>query len=95
MLWPRPGLGPLSSGPPGPDRGARTGERAGPGVSRALLRVLGKDGSLIDGKEESYERDPGGVPFVFNKEVSRTFSKVLETCPECRNVFRHSGQGPA
>ena len=26
-----------------------------------------------DGKEESYERNPGGVPFVLNQKFFRTF----------------------
>ena len=53
-------------------------------------------GDFIDGKEESYERDPGRVPFVFNKKVFRTFKKVLKTCSACRkDVFdRLAAGGP-
>ena len=35
--------------------------------------------NCIDGKEESYERNPGGVPFVFNPKFSERFN-VLKTC---------------
>ena len=34
--------------------------------------------NCIDGKEESYERNPGGVPFVFNPKFSERFN-VLKT----------------
>ena len=30
------------------------------------------------GKEDSYERNPSGVSFVFNHRIFRTFMKVLK-----------------
>ena len=54
----------------------------GPGLSRETERPAVKNGGLrvskngknsINGKEESYERNPGRVPFVFNQKFSERF----------------------
>ena len=38
---------------------------------------------LWDGKENSYERSPGGVPFVLNHKFS-----ALETCGKLASAYR-------
>jgi len=47
--------------------------RQGPRYA-ALAGTIQKSIAMLDaGKEESYERNPGGVSFVFNHEVFKTF----------------------
>ena len=41
--------------------------------SRRALRVSKTVKTIPDGKEESYERNPGRVPFVFNQKFSELF----------------------
>ena len=50
------------------------------------LRVSKNSKNSINGKEESYERNPGRVPFVFNRKFSELF-KGLKTCSDWRKHF--------
>ena len=43
-----------------------------------LFRLSKSGLSFAFGKEDSYERNPSGVSFVFNYRIFRTFIKVLK-----------------
>ncbi len=55
-------------------------------------RVSKNGKNSINGKEESYERNPGRVPFVFNQKFSELL-KVLKTCSGWRKYFFASLRG--
>ncbi len=42
--------------------------------------------ALDYGKEDGYERNPGGVSFVFNEKISELFS-VLKSWAACQKLF--------
>ena len=44
----------------------------------ARLRLSKSRIAFAFGKEDSYERNPSGVSFVFNHRIFRTFMKVLK-----------------
>ena len=45
------------------------------------LRLSKKRKILCGGKEESYERNPGGVPLVFNHKFFETFLRFKKRTP--------------
>ena len=45
------------------------------------LRLSKKQENLRDGKEESYERNPGGVPLVFNHKFFETLLRFKKRTP--------------
>ncbi|MEF2842647.1 MAG: hypothetical protein U0O47_09025, partial [Oscillospiraceae bacterium] len=55
-------------------------------ITRILLHgVPGPAGPYrtpVLGKEDSYERNPSGVSFVFNHHIFKTFMKVLKMPPQ-------------
>jgi hypothetical protein len=59
----------------------------GPGTKVPGPRVSKNSKNSINGKEESYERNPGRVPFVFNQEVFRTFLKFRKLAQAGEKVF--------
>ena len=67
------------------------------GRTRRVRPRLSK-GSLASafGKEDSYERNPSGVSFVFNHRIFRTFYESSENAfPACQKGFLTSWGGPA
>ena len=51
------------------------------------LRLSKKQENLRDGKEESYERNPGGVPLVFNHKFFETFQRFKKLVQRVEEVF--------
>ena len=60
-----------------------------------LLGCLKKGGDLRDGREDSYERNPGGVSFVFNHKFFEPFKGLKNLLSVSKKRFRHAERPPA
>ena len=74
-------------------RNRKTLWKAGAGLLCAGLGLSKEPKDLRDGKEDSYERNPGGVSFVFNHKFF-ALQKVRKTCSSLpKRFFRRAAAG--
>jgi hypothetical protein len=54
------------------------------------MRLSIKPEILDSGKEDSYERNPGRVSFVFNQSFSELFKEQKNLLSGAKTLFRHA-----